>query len=502
MGTASDDGGFNTKKWIILGVTAVVCIAAIVTGTVLLTRDVPMAQRDSKGLDASAAVKETDMITLVAGKRDFIAATPDEAAKQDKKSTADEAQVTYTKDTIPQVTGLSRLSEKADSLLIGWDEIDGVQGYRIYRRDDNVSDSEYQLFSVVNRSGLEIRNLKRGSKYSFRVAPYILSGGKTYEGEPTEVTFGTVPTDVEHFRMTDETKTTVTLSWDKNDRADGYLMERCFGGKWSDYQTFDADTTEFTDSDLTPGRAYYYRIRAYREDSTGVMPGAKATVRTVAGLLGPEDKNSASKLGRVSLDYKDSKYADGYRICYSKDQESWEDLADTDKTHFSTSRLENGETYYFRVYPYRTIDGKDIEGMYTEMEFVANKEIYDKEVGDTYVEVSLSDQHVWYIVDGDVYLESDCVTGNYGSADTPKGYFSVNAKVSPCTLKGDDYTSYVTYWMPFIGGGWGLHDADWRSSFGGSIYKGNGSHGCVNLPPSVAKKMYAKMEVGTPVIVY
>ena len=62
--------------------------------------------------------------------------------------------------------------------------------------------------------------------------------------------------------------------------------------------------------------------------------------------------------------------------------------------------------------------------------------------------------------------------------------------------------SYVTYWMPFIGGGWGLHDADWRSSFGGSIYKGNGSHGCVNLPPSVAKKMYAKMEVGTPVIVY
>ena len=56
--------------------------------------------------------------------------------------------------------------------------------------------------------------------------------------------------------------------------------------------------------------------------------------------------------------------------------------------------------------------------------------------------------------------------------------------------------------MPFIGGGWGLHDADWRSSFGGSIYKGGGSHGCVNLPPDVAKKMYAQMEVGTPVIVY
>ena len=207
-------------------------------------------------------------------------------------------------------------------------------------------------------------------------------------------------------------------------------------------------------------------------------------------------------MGRVSLDYKESAYADGYEIYYSKDEKSWEKLDETDKTHYSTSRLEDGETYFFRIYPYRDVNDKRITGTPTELEFTARTEIYDKEVGDTYVEVSLDDQHVWYIVDGDVYLESDCVTGNYRSADTPKGFFEVNAKVSPCTLKGDDYTSYVTYWMPFIGGGWGLHDADWRSSFGGNIYKGNGSHGCVNLPPDVAKKMYAKMEVGTPVIVY
>ena len=461
-----------------------------------------MAARDIQAISASHAVKETDLIKTVTGKRDFAAATADEAQKADAESTADQTTPTYTKDSIPQVTGLTRLSEKEDSLTIGWDDIGGVSGYRVYHRDDNDHEADFTLFSVVNRSGLNIRNLSKGCKYSFRVAAYIADGGKTYEGEATEVTFGTAPTDVEGFRMTGETKTTISMSWEKNDRADGYLIERCYRGKWTDYQTFDADTTEFTDTDLEPGKAYYYRIRAYREDSTGRLPGAKSAIRTVAGLLGPEDDHSASKLGRVSLDYKDSKYADGYLIYYSKDKEDWEQLTDTDKTHYSTSRLENGETYWFRIYPYRTVDGHDIVGAYTEMDFVADKEIYDKEVGDTYVEVSLSDQHMWYIVDGDVYLESDCVTGNYGTADTPKGYFSVNAKISPCTLKGDDYVSYVTYWMPFIGGGWGLHDADWRSSFGGNIYKGNGSHGCVNLPPKVAKEMYAHIEVGTPVIVY
>lgn len=495
-------GGVVTKNnWIIIVTAIVAAVIAFTAGVLLLTKNTAYAPRDLQADAAASSVAETSLLRTVTGERSFAAATPDEAVKTASNHSEDEKKE-YTADTIPQVTGLSRLSEKPDSIRIGWDKIDGIDGYRVYRRDDNVSGSDYTLFSIAKTSGLDVRNLETGSKYSFKVTPYIKGSGSVTEGKGTEVTFGTAPTDVENFRMTDETKSTISLKWDKNDRADGYMMERCYKGKWSDYQTFDKETTEFTDTDLEPGRAYYYRIRAYREDSTGKMPGAKSAIRTVAGLLGPEDDDSASKLGRVSLDFEESKYADGYEIYYSTDQANWEHLGNTESTHYSTSRLENGKTYYFRIFPYMTVDGHDVTGTYTELSFVANKEIYDKEVGDTYVEVSLDDQHMWYIVDGDVYLESDCVTGNYGSADTPKGYFAVNGKASPCTLKGDNYTSYVTYWMPFIGGGWGLHDADWRSSFGGNIYKGNGSHGCVNLPPDVAKKMYAKMEVGTPVIVY
>ena len=468
----------------------------------LLTKDTRFAAYDLNAIAAAKQVAESPLLHTLTGDRSFGASTADEAVKTTSNRSDKESNQKYSADTIPQVSGLERLSEKPDSIRIRWDAIDGVDGFRVYRRDDNVPGADYQLFSITRTPGMDIRNLDTGSKYSFQIAPYIKNNQSIKEGKGTEVTFGTVPTDIEGFKMTDETTDTISLSWEKNDRADGYLLERCCKGQWSDYQEFDKDTTEFTDTGLEPGRAYYYRIRAYREDSTGKIPGAKSAIRTVAGLLGPEDDDSASKLGRVSLDFEESKYADGYEIYYSNDQENWEYLGDTDTTHFSTSRLENGETYWFRIFPFMTVDGHDVTGTYTELDFVANKEIYDKEVGDTYVEVSLDDQHMWYIVDGDVYLESDCVTGNYGSADTPKGYFSVNAKVSPCTLKGDDYTSYVTYWMPFIGGGWGLHDADWRSSFGGSIYKGHGSHGCVNLPPKIAKEMYSVIEVGTPVIVY
>ena len=56
--------------------------------------------------------------------------------------------------------------------------------------------------------------------------------------------------------------------------------------------------------------------------------------------------------------------------------------------------------------------------------------------------------------------------------------------------------------MPFNRCGEGLHDATWRSEFGGEIYKTNGSHGCVNLPFHSAELMYPELYVGYPVIVY
>ena len=55
--------------------------------------------------------------------------------------------------------------------------------------------------------------------------------------------------------------------------------------------------------------------------------------------------------------------------------------------------------------------------------------------------------------------------------------------------------------MPF-NGGIGMHDAYWRSSFGGRIYKTNGSHGCINLPPAVAKTIYENISAGMPVLCY
>ena len=55
--------------------------------------------------------------------------------------------------------------------------------------------------------------------------------------------------------------------------------------------------------------------------------------------------------------------------------------------------------------------------------------------------------------------------------------------------------------MPY-NGGVGMHDATWRNKFGGEIYKTSGSHGCINLPLSIAKELYEEVETGFPVVSY
>ncbi len=126
----------------------------------------------------------------------------------------------------------------------------------------------------------------------------------------------------------------------------------------------------------------------------------------------------------------------------------------------------------------------------------------DPDYGDTYVEINLTAQHLFFYKDGELVIESDFVSGNPSRGNaTPDGAYSLTYKERNATLKGQNYRTPVSYWMPF-NGNVGMHDSSWRSTFGGSIYKTNGSHGCINLPPAVAATIYENIEQGIPVLCY
>lgn len=123
-------------------------------------------------------------------------------------------------------------------------------------------------------------------------------------------------------------------------------------------------------------------------------------------------------------------------------------------------------------------------------------------VGDTYIEIDLGAQHLYVIEKDKVILESDFVSGNAARGmSTPAGIYGITYKARNAVLRGPGYATPVSFWMPF-NRGIGLHDATWRSSFGGTIYKTDGSHGCINLPYSKAKEIYGFVEKNMPVVCY
>ncbi|MCR4791677.1 MAG: L,D-transpeptidase [Lachnospiraceae bacterium] len=124
------------------------------------------------------------------------------------------------------------------------------------------------------------------------------------------------------------------------------------------------------------------------------------------------------------------------------------------------------------------------------------------DIGDTFIEVDLTDQYMYFYKDGELILETDIVSGDIPKGwTTPIGVFSVYSMATDQWLYGRDYIDFVSYWIAYFRG-YGLHDSDWRDEWGGEIYTYDGSHGCINMDKEPARIVYENAEIGTPVIVY
>lgn len=143
-------------------------------------------------------------------------------------------------------------------------------------------------------------------------------------------------------------------------------------------------------------------------------------------------------------------------------------------------------------------ENKIIEPAYSYTAINRNQD----DLGNSYVEIDINKQMVYVYEKGELKVSTPTVTGNINKGHaTPLGIDPLTYKTTDAVLRGPGYAAPVKYWMPF-NGGVGLHDANWRANFGGDIYKNNGSHGCINLPPNVAREVYDLVFPGMPVIVH
>ena len=203
------------------------------------------------------------------------------------------------------------------------------------------------------------------------------------------------------------------------------------------------------------------------------------------------------QIGYVSADYISFNNGEEYRndikrVVYAKSNLNLRSMPNTDsEVYYGLSRYETaevlryeGDWYYVRV---------------GNMLGYIKKE-YTETLNGKFVVVDISSQILTLYDNNKIILETPVVTGNQGIYDTPTGKFEIKRKEIDTYLVGPGYYTHVNYWMPF-NGGIGLHDANWRSKFGGNIYVNNGSHGCVNIPSEHADDVFENVSKGTKVLV-
>ena len=168
----------------------------------------------------------------------------------------------------------------------------------------------------------------------------------------------------------------------------------------------------------------------------------------------------------------------------------------------------SGGDYGFKID--RTAEVEQIINDLKERKAVQREPVYEQkainsitdDIKKTCVEIDLTNQHLWFYKDGNIITQGDIVSGSIANGTiTPEGTYKLKYKAKDSVLVGEDYRSPVSFWMPF-NGNIGMHDASWRSTFGGKIYVSSGSHGCVNLSYRLANDIFYNIEEGTPIVCY
>lgn len=411
---------------------------------------------------------------------------------------------------VPSVTGLRKNSSELNRLTIVWNKVRGASSYIVYGRNADTK-SRYKLLGEVKSNTFTWKNIPSTTRYHFVVRTVMVKNGKRYYSENATLQTATSTALVSGVKLVDARKG-ISIKWNKQNKVTGYMVYRASAksnGAYVLYRTIKGrNITSYTDNNVQPGKLYYYRVKAYRTyGGIGTFSSrlSNSKVFTTPGLDAVKT-TASSQLYRIKLSWSKNSAASKYNVYYSSSRNGrYTRLVTTSGTSFTTKKLTNGRTYYFKVLPIKTVGDTTFTSprTYIVSKKVTNK-IFGKSVGESYIEISIKNQHMWMYKNGKFVTETDVVTGNDdGKHNTPKGVYYMMCHDSPSRLVGETWDVEVKYWMQFTSDGCGIHDSTWRADweYGGTTYKGNGSHGCVNTPLSKVAKIFDNSYVGYPVIV-
>ncbi len=166
-----------------------------------------------------------------------------------------------------QATKIKSVSQTApNSLKISWKKSTSASGYILYYKTAGESYKKIKTFSQ-NQTSYTHKSLKTNKTYFYKIKAYKISGGKKYYSNYSytykQKVIDPTPNRPEISSVTQLDTTTAKIKWSKVSDVDSYqLYCKTSGGSYKLIATLDSDTSSFKHRKLTPGKKYFYKVRA------------------------------------------------------------------------------------------------------------------------------------------------------------------------------------------------------------------------------------------------
>ena len=250
----------------------------------------------------------------------------------------------------------------SDYLTITWTKNEGASGYIIQEQIDGVWNNVASIKGNATTS-YTIANLQPNSFHRYRMVAYKTDSNGTCYGKYTGSAPGyTAPAMVSNHAVSGIGADSLTISWDKVESADGYVIDIYRDGKWSQLAKITSNaTTSYKATGLIPGTTYKFRIKSYATNGTHTIYSTYSSAISGVPTLSKVENLRMTNRGTdfISVRWDKNESADGYMV-YIYDGTKWtcvKTLTTASSVSHKITGLSSGKAYKITVKAFKTVNG-------------------------------------------------------------------------------------------------------------------------------------------------
>lgn len=264
--------------------------------------------------------------------------------------------------SVGKLTNLKATKVTLKYVSVKWNKAENATNYKIeYRKAGK--NYKFKTLKTIKGTGATVPKLSANTLYYIKVTPFATKDNKTYYGSNAIIKVATATTSINGLKVTNNGKA-ISIRWNRNKNATGYKVYRLNSKKkYVQVKTIKGNKkTAFKDTKVKSGKIYYYKVKAYRTyNGYGtVLSDYSKQVFSPCGLYATTVKTK-SLSGKITVSWSKVSGASGYKVYQSKSKnKGYKCVAKTTKRSYTTKKLPKNKTYYFKVQPYKSYKGKEI----------------------------------------------------------------------------------------------------------------------------------------------